>query len=85
VLTHAESIIQLQDQIRERDGNLARHRSDYTALSEKCEELRRQANSEVAKIRAANATDHEAELMGERDQLMVSNFKCNGPVFLTVQ
>jgi len=79
----AESTAQLQDQIRERDMVLSRHRSEHLALSEKCEELRRQADAEVAKIRAANATDHEAELIAEKDQLMVSKHGFAESIFLT--
>jgi hypothetical protein len=64
---------QLQTQINEKISDLTKQRNEFNSLSEENAKLRNQANSQVAKIRAANATDHEAAVIAERDGLMVSS------------
>ncbi|PVG02505.1 hypothetical protein CPB86DRAFT_697268 [Serendipita vermifera] len=66
----------LQAQVNEKISELAKQRNEFNILSEENAKLRIQANSQVAKIRAANATGHEAELITERDKLMTI-LKCS--------
>lgn len=62
---------QLQEMVNARDAQIAQGRFESKAVADECANLRRQGDLQVAKIRAANATGVEAELIAERDKLMV--------------
>ncbi|KAG8803279.1 hypothetical protein FRC16_006286 [Serendipita sp. 398] len=62
---------ELQDQLLDRDTQLSKHRSEINSLTEKCSELRREANTKVAKVRTAGTTHNEDnETTTERDNLL---------------
>jgi peptidoglycan hydrolase CwlO-like protein len=66
-------IRQLQEQIKERNIQITKLQQDLQTLAEEKIQLARDAKEEAKRIREANATGENAELVAERDAYKASS------------